>query len=94
MTADWSTPVNLGATVNSTAGDIHPSLSADGTTLIFSSGRTGTLGGQDLYMTTREQIFPTTKDDCKNDGWEKFGIYKNQGDCVSYVATGGSNGPG
>ncbi len=45
-------------------------------------------------MTTREQIFPTTKDDCKKDGWESFGIYENQGDCVSYVATGGGNQPG
>jgi hypothetical protein len=44
-------------------------------------------------MATRDQIFPTTKDDCKNSGWERFGIYKNQGDCVSYVATNGSNAP-
>ena len=45
-------------------------------------------------MTTRAQIFPTTKDECKNDGLERFGIFKNQGDCVSYVATGGNNAPG
>lgn len=39
---------------------------------------------------------PTTKDDCKNGGWKNFnGIYtfKNQGDCVSFVATGGKNAP-
>jgi len=36
----------------------------------------------------------SNQDDCKNDGWERFGIYKNQGDCVSYVATGGENEPG
>jgi Tol biopolymer transport system component len=93
VTAAWSTPVNLGATVNSTAGDTTPSLSADGRTLIFASGRPGGQG-TDLYMMTREQIFPASKDDCKNDGWERFGIYKNQGDCVSYVATGGTNEPG
>ena len=44
-------------------------------------------------MTTRAQIFPTTKDECKNGGFERFGIFKNQGDCVSYVATGGNNPP-
>jgi hypothetical protein len=39
---------------------------------------------------------PTTKDQCKNGGWQTFnGIYtfKNQGDCVSFVATGGKNAP-
>src|SRR6476646_3433729 len=31
---------------------------------------------------------PTTKDDCKNGGWKNFSpAFKNQGDCVSFVAT-------
>jgi hypothetical protein len=34
---------------------------------------------------------PSTKDDCKKGGWESYGVFKNQGDCVSYVATGGKN---
>ena len=38
--------------------------------------------------------FPTSKDQCKKGGWEDFGgMFKNQGDCVSYVATGGANAP-
>ncbi|MDH3397948.1 MAG: hypothetical protein OEM81_08980, partial [Acidimicrobiia bacterium] len=36
---------------------------------------------------------PTTKDACKKGGWVGFGVFKNQGDCVSYVATGGKNPP-
>lgn len=56
---------------------------------------------------------PTTKDQCKKDGWGTFNTlsfktistnplgyypvftssFKNQGDCVSYVATGGTNLP-
>jgi hypothetical protein len=36
---------------------------------------------------------PTTKEQCKNDGWETFGVFKNQGDCVSFVASGGANQP-
>jgi hypothetical protein len=36
---------------------------------------------------------PTTKDQCKNGGWMTFKVFKNQGDCVSYVATGGTNPP-
>jgi hypothetical protein len=36
---------------------------------------------------------PTSKDQCKNGGWKDFGTtFKNQGDCVSFVATGGKNG--
>jgi hypothetical protein len=37
---------------------------------------------------------PNTKEDCKNGGWQGFfGVFKNQGDCVSFVATGGRNPP-
>jgi len=31
--------------------------------------------------------------DCKKGGWRSFGVFKNQGDCVSYFATGGKNQP-
>ena len=39
---------------------------------------------------------PTSKDDCKKDGWMDYTDdqnrpFANQGDCVSYVASGGSN---
>jgi hypothetical protein len=37
---------------------------------------------------------PTSKDQCKNGGWQTFGVFKNQGDCVSFVATKGKNPPG
>ncbi len=49
----WSTPVNLGPLVNSPAPDTRPSLSWDGTTLYFGSGRPGGEGDSDLYVTTR-----------------------------------------
>ena len=33
---------------------------------------------------------PTRKNQCKHGGWKSFGtMFKNQGDCVSYLATGG-----
>jgi hypothetical protein len=37
---------------------------------------------------------PTSKDQCRNGGWRSYGVFKNQGDCVSYAATGGKNPPG
>ena len=54
----WSTPVNLGAAVNSTAFDGAPALSFDGTSLYFFSERTdlGGFGKRDLYVTTRTRL--------------------------------------
>jgi hypothetical protein len=92
--APWSPPVNLGAPVNTSASEAHPFLTADGTTLLFGSNRPGALGSTDIYMTTREQILPATKDECKHGGWVRFGVFSNQGDCVSFVASGGKNQPG
>jgi hypothetical protein len=36
---------------------------------------------------------PTSQDQCRDGGWRAYGIFKNQGDCVSFVATGGRNQP-
>jgi Tol biopolymer transport system component len=52
----WSPPTNLGGAVNSTANDLRPSLSWDGTTLYFGSARAGGEGSQDLYVTTRPKL--------------------------------------
>ena len=46
--------------------------------------------GDRLY--TELAVSPITKDQCMNNGWKNFQMkFKNQGDCVSYVATGGRN---
>ena len=42
---------------------------------------------------TPAPVLPTSTAQCKNGGWIAYGIFKNQGDCVSYVATKGKNGP-
>jgi hypothetical protein len=48
-------------------------------------------GGGAAYF----RIAALAKRDCKKGGWTSFGNgFKNQGDCVSFVATGGRNGPG
>ena len=36
---------------------------------------------------------PISKEQCKNGGWKNFPGFKNQGDCVSFVATKGKNPP-
>jgi WD40-like Beta Propeller Repeat len=57
----WSTPVNLGSTVNTDAQDRGPALSWDGTTLYFNSDRSIGFGGQDLYATTRTRLVGVPK---------------------------------
>jgi Tol biopolymer transport system component len=53
----WSLPENLGPVVNSSQYDFHPTLSFDGTTLIFASERGGAAAGwSDLWMSTRTKI--------------------------------------
>ena len=52
----WSTPINLGPTINTQYDDGGPALSCDGTTLYFYSNRPGGSGGRDLYVTTRHKI--------------------------------------
>jgi WD40-like Beta Propeller Repeat len=51
----WSTPVNLGASVNTAAAETRPSLSRRAETLLF--GRApGPEGMSDIYVATREKL--------------------------------------
>ena len=50
---NWGTPVNLGATVNSAYGEIHPSISTYGLELYFQSDRPGGHGNFDIWVSTR-----------------------------------------
>ncbi|MEO9806086.1 MAG: OmpA family protein [Reichenbachiella sp.] len=47
----WSEPVNMGNVVNSKDWESQPTISSDGTRIIFTSSRDGGYGGADLYMT-------------------------------------------
>ena len=49
----WTDVQNLGPVVNSDSWDAAPSISNDGTVLYFSSDRSGSKGGTDIYMTRR-----------------------------------------
>jgi hypothetical protein len=51
----WSPPVNVGS-LNSAALDARPSLSFDGRSLYFHSGRAGGLGAFDIFVSTRSKV--------------------------------------
>jgi len=48
----WTTPINIGSPVNSTADDVSPVISKDGRTLYFSSTRPGSQG-EDMWVSRR-----------------------------------------
>jgi large repetitive protein len=37
------------------------------------------------FTVTVTPFVPTTSDECRNGGWMAFGIFKNQGECISFV---------
>lgn len=92
-----TTSNNLTFTIVYTGSNAGYTLHGVGT--IASDGSiSGTTDGncQTFTMPVGTAVFiglPTNKDQCKKDGWKTFGIFKNQGDCVSFVATGGKNPP-
>src|SRR6266581_5286583 len=53
---EWSEPVNLGPTLNSTASDSGAALSKDGLSLYFQSTRPGGFGGADILVSQRESV--------------------------------------
>src|SRR6266550_2008756 len=53
LSCDWEAPVNLGAPINSDAGEGAPTISDDGRMLFFFSARPGGLGLADIYVSHR-----------------------------------------
>jgi hypothetical protein len=51
--APWSSPVNLGAPVNTAASEQQPGISPDGRQLFFASDRTDGYGSLDLWVAQR-----------------------------------------
>jgi hypothetical protein len=94
-----STPYTL--TIEVPAGATPGSYSVTVTaTFTFESSDPGCIAGDpNLQRTATVTLdvtpgLPTSKDQCKNGGWQNYGgKFKNQGDCVSFVATGGKNPP-
>ena len=56
------------------------------------AAQTTPAGCSDAFV-AKIATLPTSTDQCKNGGWKTFGVFKNQGDCVSFVATKGKNPP-
>ena len=51
----WGASKNLGAAINSTGWDSHPSLTHSGDTLFFASNRAGGFGLSDIYFSVKDE---------------------------------------
>ena len=74
--------------IHPTTGALSPKSPASVPTDPAEGGSTG------IAVASVAARLPTSKEQCKKGGWRTFGVFKNQGDCVSFVATGGGNPPG
>jgi hypothetical protein len=88
--------VGVGIAVDA-AGSAYVTGRTDSTNFPTTAGaaQTTNAGIGDAFVAKLEFIvpLPTSTDQCKNGGWKTFGVFKNQGDCVSFVATKGKNPP-
>ncbi len=103
--ASLTSPVTIPAgmsTVKITITPVNDALAepTENVVLTLTSGAGYTVGtpGSALVSITDDDGYVSekredAKDVCKNGGWKDFGVFKNQGDCVSYIATGGKNPP-
>ncbi len=66
--------------------------SASDCSLLTESAVSDTVNTGDIVVVDAPPL-PTSKDQCKHGGWQTFPGFKNQGDCVSFVAMGGRNHP-
>jgi len=95
---NWSTPVNMGEPVNSSAWDSQPTISSDGSTLIFVSRRPGGFGASDLWMTTIEDngnwSNPVNLGDSVNTDQDEFGPFFHPDGKTLYFSSSGHPGMG
>jgi hypothetical protein len=77
-------------------GSVFSDASGVGTLTFFGGAGLYTVEGLSPILPVQSlevDCLPNNKDECKNSGWKTFGVFKNQGDCVSFVATKGKNPP-
>jgi hypothetical protein len=77
------------------AATINGAIATLGTATVGIQGSTGLgVNFRENFASVGGSPPPTSQEQCKDGGWRSFGtLFKTQGDCVSFFATGGKNPP-
>ncbi len=95
-TADWGTPVNMGADINTKADELYPVMDKEGNLYFSTDGRLG-MGGLDIYKATPDgdtwdvQNLKYPLNSSANDFGLTFNQYDNN---LGFVTSSRSNGKG
>jgi hypothetical protein len=81
------------ATIHTPTGNFHDEGTSGAFVHITASGAATLTEDFTSSLAQPVPLAPTSKDQCKNNGWRNFPQFKSQGECVSFVATGGKNPP-
>jgi outer membrane protein OmpA-like peptidoglycan-associated protein/TolA-binding protein len=94
----WTKPINMGNVVNTDAWDSQPTISYDGSRIIFSSNRAGGYGAEDLYMIERNLFGewgpPMNLGGIVNTPFTDFSPFLSQDGKTLYFASSGHPGYG
>jgi len=98
---NWTSPKNLGRSVNSSNQEITPFIAADNKTLFFASNGRGGEGSFDIFMSTRlddtwqKWSEPVNLGDQVNtNGWERSFVFRADGELAYLASTQNSDGYG
>jgi hypothetical protein len=95
--AEWQQPQNIGATINTAAGEWYPVLATDGSFMIFVSDRAGGFGQTDLWISYNiggDWQTPVNMGANVNSSAVESAPYLAPGDSVLYFASFVSGGHG
>jgi hypothetical protein len=82
---DATTVIPYTATIHTPSGNFHDEGTSSVIVQITASGAATLTESFTSSLTAPVPVAPTSKDQCKNDGWKAFPQFKNQGQCVSSV---------
>jgi hypothetical protein len=78
---DLNASVPYTATIHTPDGNFHD----EGTATVSGFTSTGRAELTETFTSSLAHASPTSKDQCKNGGWQNLPQFKNQGQCVSFV---------
>ncbi|MFW5793671.1 MAG: OmpA family protein [Bacteroidota bacterium] len=94
----WKKPKKLPKTINTEFHETSVAITKDEKTMYFVSDRTGTVGGKDIWMTTKDEKgkwnYPVNLGTTVNTEYNEESVYLSQDDKTLYFSSRGHNSMG